>query len=311
MDGPLAPRRSRLDQAIETAAALLAILLYVTWVSRGELLPYAGAARSLTAPLLALAVAGLAGWRLRRPLVAAWRAGLVQRWAVAGAGLALAAGLRIVLGGFGRPLEPAEAAALSGALQIIRNLPIETTEPAPLALAWLHAPVAAFVYVNGVSAGLWEGIKYVAPGDVAPWSRGVHLGLSLAGVAAAGAAAGRRAGWAAGGLAAGLLAVSGAGVTAAVTVDAGAPAGLLVALALLAAAQWRPTRRTLSRQRGAGGWAGRWRRPARAGAALLGLAALGLPGVAGAALAPVAAFAAALAAAPFLPVPGKPNGDPR
>lgn len=311
MDSPLAPRRSRLDQAVETVAALLAILLYVMWVSRGELLPDIGPARALAAPLLALAVAGLASWRLRRPLAAAWRGGRPQQWGLLGAGLALAAGLRVVLGGFGRPLEPAETAVLGNALLIIRNLPTDTAEPATVALAWLHAPVAAFAYVNGVSAGFWEGIKYVAPSDVAPWSRGLHLGFSLTGLVVTGAAAGRLAGRAAGGLAAGLLAVGGASAAAAVTVDAGAPAGLLTALALLAAAQWQARRSNLPRPPAETEAHRRWPRPARAGVALLGLAALWLPGLPGAILAPAAALAAALALAPLRPVRRARQAGPR
>ena len=186
------PRPSPLDRAAETAAALLAVALYVVVVSRGELLPYAGPARALTAPLLALGVVGLAGWRLRAPIAAAWRAGHLQRATLALGLLAAAAGLRLLANGLARPAAPIEAAVVADALNIIRNQAPEATDPVGLLLAWLHAPVAAACYVAGVSGGLWEGIKFIEPPVALAWSRGFHLALSLASVGVAGLAAGRR-----------------------------------------------------------------------------------------------------------------------
>jgi hypothetical protein len=281
--GATGPARS--DRAVATGAAALLVLLYVVVVSRGEALPYAGPARALTAPLLLLAAAGLIAWRLRDWLAVAWRNPAVRLTALALAGLALAAGLRLVVGPLDRPAAPAEAAIVDDALAIMRNDPPRAAEPVAMALAGLHSPLAAYRYVAGVSAAEWEGIKFITVEATAPVSRALHLAAGLSTVILTGLAAWRLAGPAAGWLAAALLALSGPAIVAATTVDAGAPAGLLVAAVVFGLA-------ALAARRGLA-VVGRWSTPVLTALALIGLAGLWLPGPLGAALAPLAAAVAA------------------
>ncbi|MCC6626293.1 MAG: hypothetical protein IT340_02705 [Chloroflexi bacterium] len=282
----IAVQPSRADRAVETAAAALLIVLYVVVVSRGEALPYADPARALTAPLLALVAGGLIAWRLR-PWVAAGRQSRTARWiALALAGLALAAGLRLLVGPLDRSATPAEAAIVANALAIMRAEPTRAAEPVALALAWLHSPLAAYWYVAGVSAGEWTGIKFITVEATVPISRALHFGLGLATIVLAGLAARRLAGPLAGWLAGALLALSGPAIVAATTVDAGAPAGLLIAAVLLGLAARCGRVDT-----------GHWPGFALVALALVGLVGLWLPGALGAALAPAGAVISALALA--------------
>jgi hypothetical protein len=275
------------DRAAETAAAVLAILVYVLVVSRGEVLPYDGMARSTSAPLLALVAAGLVGWRLRRAIGPLVRSRALWRWAPLGLAVALAAVVRVGLGDLGRPVAPGELEVLTRALLLLRGQPVPAAEPGTLLLAGLHAPVAAARFMAGVSAGLWQEIAAVTPVAGLPWSRAVHLAMSLLAVVGAGVAAGRLGGPPAGWLAAGLLAISSAALAAAAAVDLAAPAGLLVALLILVASgpllgRWsavRPPRRL---------------RPVALGLGIAGLVLLWLPGLAAAAAAPAVAVVVAL-----------------
>ena len=276
------------ERAAEMAATLLALALYVVVVSRGELLPYAGTARTLTAPALALALAGLIGWRLRRTLLSAEAVALARRWALpAGVGL-LAVAARVAAGVLAGPASAEEAAVLALALRIIGNESPADGEMTTL-LAWLQAPVAAARYLAGVSDGRWQKIEAMTPSDVLAWGRALHGLLSLLTVGLVGWIGARAGGRRAGLLAAALLAVSGASVAAGTTVDPRAPAALLATLALAALAAVGAGRR-LSRLAGRP-------RPVLVGLAVAGLVGLWLPGLLGAILAPVAALAAGLAGA--------------
>ena len=274
------------ERAAEAAASLLALALYVVVVSRGELLPYAGTPRMLTAPALALGLAALSGWRLRRVLFSAEAVAFARRWALpAGVGL-LAVAVRVAGGALAGSARAEEAAVLALALRIIGNEAPTDGEMTTL-LAWLQAPVAAARYVAGVSDGRWQKIEAMTPADVLTWGRALHGLLSLLTVGLVGWIGARMGGRRAGLLAAGLLAVSGTSVTAGTTVDPRAPVALLATLVLAALVAGASRLRAHL--------AGRPRPVVLAGLVAAGLAGLWLPGLLGAVLAPIAALVAGLA----------------
>lgn len=273
------------ERTAESAAALVALALYVVVVSRGELLPYAGAGRALTAPALALMLAGLLGWRLRRLLRSPAALALGRRLLLPGVVGLLAIGARALAAALVGATRPEEEAVLALALRIIDNHSPGAVDGWTVALGWLHAPVAGARFLVGVSEGRWQEIEVMTPADLLAWSRMLHGLLSLATVGLAGWLGARLGGRPAGLLAAGLLAVSGASVAGGAAVDWRAPLGLGAAAALAAGAGLAGRR-----------WAGRFV-PARAvagGAVIAGMAGLWLPGPAGAVLAPVAAVLVAV-----------------
>jgi hypothetical protein len=289
----------RRERLIEAAATLAALLLYVVVVSRGELLPYAGAARRLTAPALAALLAALLIWRLRGWLGSDEARGLARRWApvVVVGGLAVA--IRLTALAWAGPARPDETAAVDAALRVIGNQPPAGGDAVATALGWLHAPVAALRYVAGVSDGRWQHLAAVTPEAVLSWSRGLHALLALAAIAAVGWAAARLAGRGVGLLAALLLAASGAGLAAGAHVDLAAPLHLLVALGLalgvrvgMAGEPARPAGLAPVRL-------ARLPRLALAVVLAVGLIGLWLPGLIGAAVAPAAAVAGGLAIGRF------------
>lgn len=273
------------ERAAESAAALVTLALYVVVVSRGELLPYAGAGRALTAPALALVLAGLIGWRLRRLPRSPAALALGRRLLLPGAVGLLAIGARALAAALVGAARPEEEAVLALALRIIDNRSPGVVDGWTAALGWLHAPVAGARFLAGVSEGRWQEIEAMAPADLLAWSRVLHSLLSLATVGIAGWVGARLGGRPAGLLAAGLLAVGGASVASGAAVDWRAPLGLVAAAAMAA---------------GAGLVSQRWTRrvvPARAvagGVVIAGIAGLWLPGAAGAVLAPIAAVMAAV-----------------
>lgn len=273
------------ERAAESAAALVALALYVVVVSRGELLPYAGAGRALTAPALTLALAGLLGWRLRRLPRTPAALALGRRLLLPGAVGLLAIGARALAAALVGAARPEEEAVLALALRIIDNRSPGVVDTWTAALGWLHAPVAGARFLAGVSEGRWQEIEVMTPADLLTWSRVLHGLLSLATVGLAGWVGARLGGRPAGLLAAGLLAVSGTSVASGAAVDWRAPLGLVAAAAMAAGASLVGRR-----------WAGRFM-PARtvAGAAVIaGMVGLWLPGPAGAVLAPVAAVMVAV-----------------